>query len=106
MNINRIAVAIIVTITLTMMFYMKNAKAEPMQLQKIVFCDKLEKVVSTLSKEYDEKPLWAGKDDATQYAITYNEKTKSWTIIQFDKDIACILGTGEAGHLIYFPNSV
>jgi len=24
-----------------------------------------------------------------------NEETKSWTLIQFDEKIACVLGTGE-----------
>ena len=106
MNINRIAVAIIVTITLTMMLYMKNAKAEPKELQKPVLCDTLENVVSAVAKQFGEKPMWAGKDKATQYVITFNEKTKSWSFVQFDKDMACVLGTGEGGQLIFIPNLV
>jgi len=30
-----------------------------------------------------------------------NEQTKSWTLIQFDDKIACVLGTGEGSTQIF-----
>lgn len=79
---------------------------QPRELQKSILCDTLQNVINAVSKDFDEKPLWAGKDKATQYVITFNEKTKSWSFIQFDENMACILGTGEAGHLIFVPNMI
>ena len=32
----------------------------------------------------------------SRYSLFVNEETKSWTLIQFDDKIACVLGTGEA----------
>lgn len=80
--------------------------AQPRELQKPVLCDTLENVIAAVAKEFKEKPMWAGKDKATQYVITLNEKTKTWSFIQFDETMACILGTGESGHLIFIPEVV
>lgn len=82
------------------------ANAQPKELQKPVLCDSLQNVITAVSKQFGEKPMWAGKDKATQYVITLNEQTKSWSFIQFDETMACILGTGESGQLIFIPNSV
>jgi hypothetical protein len=82
------------------------ANAQPKELQKPVLCDSLENVITAVSKNFQEKPMWAGKDSATQYVITFNEKTKTWSFIQFDDSMACILGTGEGGLLIFIPNAV
>lgn len=82
------------------------ANAQPRELQKPILCDSLQNVITAVSKNFDEKPMWAGKDQKTQYVITFNEKTKSWSFIQFDDTMACILGTGEGGQLIFIPDSV
>lgn len=82
------------------------ANAQPKELQKPVLCDTLENVVTAVAKNFQEKPMWAGKDAKTQYVITFNEKTKTWSFIQFDESMACILGTGEGGQLIFIPNSI
>lgn len=106
MRLEKIALGMILVLTLMLLFLMKDAYAEPKELKKPVLCDTLEKVVEAVSKQFGEKPMWSGKDQKTQYVITFNEKSKSWTFVQFDESMACILGTGEGGQLIFIPNSV
>ncbi len=77
------------------------AQAQPVTVEKPVICEKTEKVIETLQKgQYKETPIWIGHDEKSKYALFANEKTKSWTIIQFNENIACILGVGEGSRSV------
>jgi len=74
--------------------------AQPMTAKKEVYCDKTETVISVLKgRDYEESPIWFGKEKDSKtphYSLFVNQETKTWTIIQFNKDSACVLGTGES----------
>lgn len=77
------------------------AIAEPVTVEKPVPCEKTETVINgLLNNDYKEQPIWIGVDDKSKYSIFANEKTGSWTIIQFNDKIACILGAGEGSKII------
>ena len=64
--------------------------------KKDVVCDSKENIFEFLSGEdYKELPVWTGNDDRSTYAMFANDKTGTWTLVQFNKSTACILGTGE-----------
>ncbi len=73
--------------------------AQPVTVQKPVDCVNTETLFQGLiSSNYKEKPIWLGiQSDAPlpKYSLFVNEQTKSWTLVQFDEKIACVLGTGE-----------
>lgn len=74
------------------------AFSQPFTAKKEVQCDKTETLVSLLKgQDYEEAPIWLGKGDGPtpNYSLFTNAKSKTWTIIQFNKDLACVLGTGE-----------
>jgi hypothetical protein len=50
-------------------------------------------------EDYEEKPVFVGlaPDSKTKVAVTINEKTGTWSYVQFDEKIACILGSGHKG---------
>ena len=79
--------------------------AQTMTVQKPVECVNMEILFRGLiSNDYKEKPIWLGiQSDAPlpKYSLFVNEQTKSWTLIQFDEKIACVLGTGEASTQIF-----
>jgi len=83
-----------------------TALAQPSTTKKEVYCDKTETVISALrGEDYQETPIWFGKEkdsNAPNYSLLVNQKTKSWTIIQFNAETACVLGTGEGFSL---PNN-
>ena len=65
--------------------------------KKEVYCDKTETIISTLkSNDYKEEPVWLGKSEESlsNFTLFVNNENKSWTIIQFNKDAACVLGSG------------
>ncbi len=75
-----------------------NAQNEsPYSSQKPVLCDKANKVLSALMEKWGEIPVWTAKDgqDNTRYLLLVNSKTRTWTLLQFTPETACILGLGE-----------
>jgi hypothetical protein len=61
-----------------------------------MICDRTEVVFETLFKQFQEVPQWTGKDvkDGTTYVLTSNTKDGTWTLVQMDKDVACVMGLG------------
>ena len=83
---------------LLMMTFTVSAQAAPVEIQKPVICDSTDTVIKLLSSEnYQEKPIWLGASDENlvNYSLWINASTKNWTIVQFNNEIACILGAGE-----------
>jgi len=79
------------------------ANAQAFQIQKPVICDDVKKVIETISKSFEETPMWLAKDqnDSTRYSLFVNKKTGSWTLIQFTSTVACILGVGEDSKFMF-----
>jgi len=79
--------------------------AQSVIVQKPVKCVETEALFQGLiGSDYKEKPIWLGvESDATlsKYSLFVNEQTKTWTLIQFDEKIACVLGTGENSTRIF-----
>jgi hypothetical protein len=67
------------------------------ELNKKVSCGPFNDIVKILmSTQYKEIPIWSGLDisEGTSYALFHNEKTGTFTLIEFNKNIACVLGEG------------
>jgi len=75
------------------------AVAQSVTVQKPVECADTATLLRGLSgSDYKETPIWWGIEPGatvSKYSLFVNEKTKTWTLIQFDEKIACVLGTGE-----------
>ena len=75
---------------------------DPILTEKLVVCHDTKTVFETLtSKKYNEVPIWAGADGVQRYVITVNKETKNWTIIQFNHEIACVIGNGEKSTMLF-----
>lgn len=69
----------------------------PITIEKTVVCDKTQNVLDVIiNGRYQENPIWGGVDDDSRYGLLVNRETGTWTIIQFNKETACILGTGQS----------
>jgi len=81
------------------------ALAQSLTIQKPVECAETETVFRGLiSNNYKEKPIWWGIESGTnmsKYSLFVNEQTKTWTLIQFNEKIACVLGAGENSTKIF-----
>jgi hypothetical protein len=85
---------------LPVMLVLGLAVAQSVTVQKPIKCADTATLLRGLSgSDYKEKPIWWGIEPGatvSRYSLFVNEETKSWTLIQFDDKIACVLGTGEA----------
>lgn len=64
---------------------------------KPVLCGPSQKIFSYLSgPDVKEQPYWIGKTESNEsrFALLINTKTQTWTLVEFNKDIACVLGAG------------
>ena len=79
--------------------------AQSVTVQKPTECADTALLLRGLSgSDYKENPIWWGIEPGATlsiYSLFVNEETKSWTLIQFDEKIACVLGTGEASTQIF-----
>jgi len=79
--------------------------AQSVTMQKPVECADTAILLQGLSgSNYKEKPIWLGIEPGatvSRYSLFVNEQTKTWTLIQFNETIACVLGTGEASTQIF-----
>jgi hypothetical protein len=75
-----------------------NAQSQPpVTIQKKVVCSSISDVVRMIMNEpYTELPIWNGldSDKKARYSLFHNQKTNTFTIIEFNDKVACILGEG------------
>ena len=78
------------------------AYAQAFQIQKPIICDSTQKIIRSLVENYNEKPVWTGKDarDDSRYSLFINNKTGTWTLLQMTPEVACILGVGDESKFI------
>ena len=79
--------------------------AQTFQLKKPVTCDDTILIFQALTEQAGERPIWLGQGDGvdtSRTALLVNEITKAWTIVQFDKDKACVLGSGVGSRPIFY----
>lgn len=76
------------------------ANAQIYKSEKTVVCSSLKNVIEYVSGQFDEVPFWNGVDDNSKYILMVNQLTKSWTMIQYQDNDACVIGTGNRANLI------
>ena len=82
------------------------ANAAAFKSEKPVVCGGIDEILESLQGDpYSEKPVWMGKDikDRTSYILLANFKTGTWTMIEMNDSVACVLGAGT-GHTLVLTN--
>jgi hypothetical protein len=77
--------------------------AQAFQYMHPSLCDKVEVILDSIINNYGEKPVWSGEDirDGSGYMMFENIKEKSWTLIKYNKEVACVLGVGAASRSMF-----
>jgi hypothetical protein len=69
---------------------------EIVDLVKPLKCSDAESVMNYFTINYQETPLWVGKTTTgTWITLLVNRETRTWTMIEYDVKMACVLGAGE-----------
>lgn len=79
------------------------ANAQAFRSDKPVLCDETEKVLKSLSENYNEAPVWTAKDarNDSVYTLFVNSKTNTWTLLQMTPTVSCVLGVGENSKFLF-----
>ena len=75
---------------------------EVLDVLKPMQCIRTNTLFQLLERERQQRQLWAGKDLATGTYISLwiNNILGTWTMIQYDGLMGCVLGTGEQASAI------
>ena len=85
--------------TMAFLFCLISSIAHAQQiidLQKPLKCSDAQVVMNYFVDTHKETPVWVGKSvHNTHITLLVNKETRSWTVIEYDTRIACVLGAGE-----------
>ena len=77
------------------------------EIEKPVICSDPKTVIENISELYKESPYWVGTGtDDSRYVLMTNPSTKTWTMIQLNDKIACVVGTGSRANLINLRKNI
>ena len=69
---------------------------EVIDLNKPLKCSDAQTVIKYFVDTHKETPVWVGKSvHNTRITLLVNKETRSWTMIEYDDRLACVLGAGE-----------
>ena len=84
--------------TIALAFASISQAQEVIRLTKEMKCSNAEFIMNEFSQNWGESPIWVGKTDHdTHITLMVNKTKRTWTIIEYNARIACILGVGEGG---------
>lgn len=64
-------------------------------VEKSVVCAETKFLMAEIIEKYDEKPVWGSELIDSKIALFVNSKSKTWTIVQWNNDIACVIEVGN-----------
>ena len=69
---------------------------EIIDLQKPLKCSDAQAIMNYFVDTHKETPVWVGRSVQNTYiTLLMNRETRSWTMIEYDSKLACVLGAGE-----------
>ena len=69
-------------------------------------CAETADVLKELMLEYKERPIWVGRTDkGVNYGIFANIQGKTWTMIQYNEKISCVVLVGSESAVFPEPKS-
>ena len=69
--------------------------AQYTEQSKPVRCFSLDVALAALQDTWNERPVWSGSGAGSNFALFMNPNTGSWTLLEFGKDVACVIGSGN-----------
>lgn len=68
--------------------------------KKTVVCAPVHDVLEFLSSEFEEQEQWRGLGSDSVTSLWHNPDTGSWTVVEFDQNMACLLATGTRSQTV------
>lgn len=75
-------------------------------IQKSVICGDAKEIIDHMMKTYKEFPRLLAEAKDSNYILLENKNSHSWTLVQFNNEVGCIIGLGEGRIVISSPDSI
>jgi len=83
--------------------FIVSASDNPIKVNKPVMCDDTKSVMDALvNGEFKEVPVWSGTGEQSNFGLLINQQTGTWTLVEFNKEVTCVLGIGEKSRALSF----
>jgi hypothetical protein len=79
--------------------------SEIVEIDKKVSCSEIDKIIPKLKEVYNEELVWVGAKEKSYVAVFTNPVTQTWTVIQFNNDVGCVLEVGS-GYQFNFKDRI
>ena len=83
--------------------------AKEQEINKKIVCDTAENMLPWFGEKYQEEIFWIGTaksgDDPALVSVVLNPETQTWSIVMYNRDVACLLESGT-GFKFKLPNSL
>ena len=68
-------------------------------INRTMKCGDAARLMNDMFEQYGEKLIWSAKSEQneTYFGILKNKETGTWTLIQYDSKIGCVVGSGSQG---------
>jgi hypothetical protein len=77
-------------------FISTQAYSEAKEINKTVVCDNASDMLPWFKSKHGEEPMWIGNAEKdAMVALVVNSETRTWSIVMYNTDVACLLESGE-----------
>lgn len=73
----------------------------PVRVEKPVICGPTELVIGEVV-DHKERPIWGSQLEDSKVALFANPETETWTMVQWNADVACVIEVGK-GYFLKDP---
>ena len=74
-------------------------------MNKKVTCGETKFILNLIAEEFQEKVVFSGPspEEKSVYLVLMNSKTGTWTVLQGNEKVTCVIGVGEGGKVNIGP---
>lgn len=78
-----------------------HAQSQTFATKKPVICSDPRTIIENLSNKFSEQPFWSGAGSDTKYILFSNPETGTWTMVEYNNEVACVIGAGKRARQIF-----
>lgn len=87
------------------------AQSKAVEVQKTVYCMETKKMLKYLMEDLKERPIFLGeiedkKEPITSVAVLYNPLKDTFSVVEFNDTVACLITSGDTVELSFPANIV
>lgn len=101
----------VIAAAITLVSSFSYAQSKAVEVQKTVYCMETKKMLKYLMEGLGERPILLGeiedkKEPVTGVVVLYNPLKDTFSVVEFNEDVACLITSGDTVELSLPPSVV